>query len=481
MGFEEIPHPASKARLPLQSVVACKDVVQACGFEMRGGAELVVFYICGFLCKIWSNNIKVAEYDPGLIPSRHAFESQSGVVWWLSFSHEISVRVIDNCGCISGALPFFNLHPVISFSIFPSCLGETDMPRSPVVAARHGFTLIELLVVIAIIATLVAILLPAVQQAREAARRSTCKNNLKQLGIALHNYHDTYNAFPAGLYPATNNGALAGTEGRDGAWGWAAMLLPFVEQAPLYDALRPGPNQLQDAVGNASLLALMQTPIALFRCPSDSAPDTNNQRKVPSTATGAGDANCTTNCEEIATSNYLGVLNSNNNNRTNANGMFIWGDNQASNTITIRRMRDVTDGLSNTIAIGERAWELNNPALGTKELLYAGVIFGANGNTELTGSAQGMVYTLGATRTAINCVDGQVANPDVCERGFSSLHKGGAQFVLGDGSVRFISENINHVRNGIGTNPGTSTSIDNVDGTYERLACINDGTVMGEF
>ncbi|MFN3158490.1 MAG: DUF1559 domain-containing protein [Rubinisphaera brasiliensis] len=345
---------------------------------------------------------------------------------------------------------------------------------------RQGFTLIELLVVIAIIAILVALLLPAVQQAREAARRSSCKNNLKQIGLALHNYHDTFGVFPAGLYPATHLGNLAGTEGRDGAWGWATMLLPNLEQSALFDAMNPGPNQLQDAVANATTLNLMQKPISSLRCPSDPGPDINNQRQVPSTATPDGNGDCTTDCVPLALSNYVGVNNSNNLERTNANGLFVWGDSQANNNIRVHSIRDVTDGLSNTIAVGERTWQLNNPNTGNKENLYAGVVFGANGNSAPHGT-QGLVYTLGATRTAINCVDGEVAPTDVCERGFSSQHKGGAQFLLADGSVRFLSENINHVRNGIGGNPGTSTSNDYIDGTYERLAAIDDGGVLGEF
>ncbi len=344
----------------------------------------------------------------------------------------------------------------------------------------RGFTLIELLVVIAIIATLVAILLPAVQQAREAARRSTCKNNLKQFGIALHNYHDTYNTFPAGLYIATNNGIPDGIEGRDGSWSWGTMLLPFVEQPALFDLLRPGPVEMADAVGTPAVLAEMQKPISLFRCPSDPAPDTNDWFQVPSSATPPGDANCTTGCEKIATANYVGVANSNNMERNNVNGIFVWADARDGNSTTVRRMRDVTDGLSNTIAIGERTWELNNPALGRKDRVNAAVVFGANGNSKLH-DQQGLIYVLGTTRTAINCVDGQVANPDVCERGFSSQHKGGAQFVMGDGAVRFVSENINHVRNGIGANPGGTSENGYVDGTYERLSAINDGAVLGEF
>src|SRR4051812_6730319 len=93
---------------------------------------------------------------------------------------------------------------------------------------KRGFTLIELLVVIAIIAVLIALLLPAVQQAREAARRSQCKNNLKQIGLALHNYHDTANTLPPG-WIGDPTGSNAGNR-----WGWGTMILPYLDQAPLY-------------------------------------------------------------------------------------------------------------------------------------------------------------------------------------------------------------------------------------------------------
>ena len=96
---------------------------------------------------------------------------------------------------------------------------------------KRGFTLIELLVVIAIIAILIALLLPAVQQAREAARRSQCKNNMKQIGLALHNYHDVYNTFPPGYVGQTDVSILAGY----GLWSWSALILPYIDQAPLYN------------------------------------------------------------------------------------------------------------------------------------------------------------------------------------------------------------------------------------------------------
>lgn len=100
---------------------------------------------------------------------------------------------------------------------------------------RRGFTLIELLVVIAIIAVLVALLLPAVQQAREAARRSSCKNNMKQLGLALHNYHDTHFSFPPGYLDQDSYGGFGFVDINQGHWAWSASLLPFLDQAPLYN------------------------------------------------------------------------------------------------------------------------------------------------------------------------------------------------------------------------------------------------------
>ena len=108
---------------------------------------------------------------------------------------------------------------------------------------RHktGFTLIELLVVIAIIAILIALLLPAVQQAREAARRTQCRNNLKQIGLALHNYHDNFNVITPLAYG--DGGINAQTS--NPTWAWSTMILPYMDQAPLYNQLNPGPNTLR--------------------------------------------------------------------------------------------------------------------------------------------------------------------------------------------------------------------------------------------
>ena len=160
------------------------------------------------------------------------------------------------------------------------------------VNVKSGFTLIELLVVIAIIAILVALLLPAVQQAREAARRSTCKNHLKQIGLGLHNYHDTYNVLPPGWIGYRNTQTTI-----TDAWGWNTYILPMVEAGPLYDALQLKNAQSLTAGVNDTAVrrAEMRKPLAVYRCPSDSAKLTNNDdtRKL--------------NSQDLATSNYVGI------------------------------------------------------------------------------------------------------------------------------------------------------------------------------
>ncbi|MEX0793188.1 MAG: DUF1559 domain-containing protein [Pirellulaceae bacterium] len=317
----------------------------------------------------------------------------------------------------------------------------------------HGFTLVELLVVIAIIGVLVALLLPAVQQAREAARRMQCSNNLKQLGLALHNYHDTHLAFPGISHKCAP--AVVGTEGTHAHWTWGTQILPFMEQGATYDVLTSANDYMHDAIADAARLAVLKTPLSAFRCPSDPGPDLNSKYLCVD--------------QQTALSNYIGNNDAQEVTRAANTGVFVAGDTVTpGQSILKRRMSDITDGTSNTIAIGERAWSLGGVELG------AGLIYGMSGNSDLRLASDynhGFISVVGAGKPPINwnLTCGSTCNDVDGRQGFSSLHPGGAQFVFVDGSVRFLSETIFH------TPAGANES------TYELLLAVADGLVIGEY
>ncbi|QDT66328.1 DUF1559 domain-containing protein [Calycomorphotria hydatis] len=340
---------------------------------------------------------------------------------------------------------------------------------------RIGFTLIELLVVIAIIAILIALLLPAVQQAREAARRSQCKNNLKQLGLAIHNYHDSHGTLPLGIVHQN-----LGT-GQNSQWSWGALILPFMEQAPLYKSIGVGDISLAEAIDDAAKEALMQIPLSTYRCPSDVGPQLNTEHPTYGATSAGGD---------LATSNY--IANNGAHGRASGSGFVALLDDvdSAGSVFAVNRklkFRDITDGTSNTILIGERPWELDNPAGGDKLLCEAGVVFGSriqtNTNASLdfinTNSPKShMRHVFGSGEAAINSITvgtlakiGSGDDEEHCRVGFGSPHVGGAQFVMSDGSVHFVSENIDHTPE--------NAALDNT--VFENLLSRNDGNVVGEF
>ncbi len=207
---------------------------------------------------------------------------------------------------------------------------------------RHfGFTLIELLVVIAIIAVLIALLLPAVQAAREAARRIQCTNNLKQIGLALHNYHASWNSFPVGFLYAYQ-GVLPISSPLQYRWSALAQMAPQMEQANLYNALNFDFPIAHQPTGTGSLFwpyfpantTAMATQVALFRCPSDSAPPPTANSGPTNYAFCSGDG-------------------SNGGDATNANGTFILGLPES--------VASVTDGTSQTVAASEQLLGIAGP------------------------------------------------------------------------------------------------------------------------
>ncbi len=328
-------------------------------------------------------------------------------------------------------------------------------PRSPRLRSgvTAGFTLIELLVVIAIIAILVALLLPAVQQVREAARKSQCQDHLHNIGVALHGYEASFGVLPPGVvrqtadvhYDPAGDANTLNVE----SWGWGAFLLPNVEQKPLYDQCGIGQGRTLENVVNTNL-SLLETSIDIYRCPSDTAPDVRTVALSGYTPRFAlwGTSNYKAVQSHRATSPYGNVL-------TEVTGCF-YGNSKV-------RFRDITDGTGNTILVGEVAWVGRIPALRYSAAVWAGCRLGLGGNCADDILAGG--------RGAINH---QVNNADQMQESFHSAHPGGAQFVMGDGVVRFLSENIDYRTNG-----DSNSSVE--DSVYERLLSRKDGQPVGSY
>ena len=319
---------------------------------------------------------------------------------------------------------------------------------------RRGFTLIELLVVIAIIAILIALLLPAVQQAREAARRTQCKNNLKQLGLAVQNFHDTFNCYPVGSTDDDGNN-----------WGWGVNLLPYFDQAPLYNALQadtvnywtppltgatqlthlsvdsnpfPAGNTAQANQANTTAAnGAAKTILAGFTCPSDILPAKDNNE--------FGKSNYLANFGIEPPTTSAGCAQWKGSSQT---GLILYANDNGSCWVT--KIRDCTDGTSNTVIFGEVSTSMNVRADKTDDVAYP---TWAGGNTAScvgmkSGASVGrlMDANFRPNHPATN------ANSDIS---FGSRHTGGVHVALCDGSTRFISENIDSaVYRGLGTRNG---------------------------
>jgi prepilin-type N-terminal cleavage/methylation domain-containing protein/prepilin-type processing-associated H-X9-DG protein len=260
---------------------------------------------------------------------------------------------------------------------------------------RRGFTLIELLVVIAIIAILIALLLPAVQQAREAARRTQCKNNLMQIGIAMHTYEMSFEMMPPGTVNLT--GPIRNIE-EGYHMSWLVQILPSIEQAGLF-----GMINFNESVYAPLNTAPRATVIISFLCPSD-----NRQSGGVSSYAGCFSG------DDVAID-------------MNNNGLLFLNSGVG--------YQEIRDGASNTILAGEKI-----VAAGFKDMGWMSGTMATLRNTEVPINAG---WDIGGSRTTRNGSMAPLPAPsDTATSGFSSQHTGGAQFVFADGSVRFLSENI---------------------------------------
>lgn len=334
---------------------------------------------------------------------------------------------------------------------------------------RRAFTLIELLVVIAIIAILIALLLPAVQQAREAARRTQCRNNLKQMTLACHNYQETHGVFPPGYIRGTVGFRNPNVPG----WGWQVFILPFIDQGPLYDLLDPTTYSLQQVgalqnpqLGTVTLASeALQTYVDGFICPSDKNDRIAHPDRHWGGAAGSQLGNLRPGLTTYVGNRGLrdGVQNSN-----DPFGAFYYDSRL--------KPSDFSDGMSNTFFIGER----------NTEKCRAGSWIGIRNPDG--GGSRGIWYNIGHTRTVQNAPDPPFGwgSDNGCGESFASEHAGGCFWSLADGSVRFVSDSIEFVdgSGGYGNVWDNFTPGDTRYSwmyLYNRLSRRNDGFPVGEF
>jgi prepilin-type N-terminal cleavage/methylation domain-containing protein/prepilin-type processing-associated H-X9-DG protein len=286
-------------------------------------------------------------------------------------------------------------------------------------AKRTGFTLVEILVVITIIGVLIALLLPAVQGAREAARNVSCRNNLRQIGIAMQVYYSEHDCFPPAFM-----GSAQGFFGPH--WSWSAFLLPSLEQQSLYDSLGVATQPFGNGVAFAQPCPNTQMSLSVFVCPSDGGPALNSDKG------------------QFAKSNYRGIMG----NIAQPTVAFGVANNGIVYLNSCISTGDITDGTSNTLLVGECSLSATPVHYGA---LWAG----------MRGSDSDGVIWVSDTMWWID------SSPDYCINGhqpqaFGSKHPGGATFLFADASVHFLSESINGQ-------------------TLEWLAARNDGNSVSGF
>ena len=358
-----------------------------------------------------------------------------------------------------------------------STTASTRLRRMTASSRSPGFTLIELLVVIAIIAILIALLLPAVQQAREAARRSQCKNNLKQYGLALQNFHDNMGNFPLGRPDDDNRN-----------YGWGLYILPYMDQTAAYNAIKNDPlrvvlwpkggNPFLDPYTGATIanidnygqgtatcqacingnhgnsMAKRVMPFAV--CPSDILPAVDNN--------GYGKSNYCGSVGALPANTAISAMDGSacgTHNGLAQNGILPYA--KSNTAVWVVNMRDVKDGTSNTIMVGEVSESLRVGLTGANAPFPTWVSANNDGGCGFRSGGSGLRLAgsfAPRNQTALKINDRTSIDSDAC---FGSQHAGGATFLLVDGSVRFISQNID------------------VDNVYPRLGARNDKLSVADF
>ncbi|GAC1341350.1 MAG: hypothetical protein NVSMB14_06630 [Isosphaeraceae bacterium] len=326
------------------------------------------------------------------------------------------------------------------------------LPRFPTMNRRRALTLIELLVVITIIGVLIALLLPAVQSARESARRIRCVNNLKQLGLALHDYHSVMNTFPSSYLARSpfSNGATDVSPG----WGWGTMILPQLEHRPLFNAAN-----FSLAIEDPSNATAVQPIISIYLCPSDMPSNgpffvTDPNLKPIVAMAPSSYAACVGN---DLTDTTTGINNDGKGNGTMFRNSRI-------------RFADITDGTSQTVLLGERAWAVNQ-----------GVWAGVPNNGVIRRGPQNPNPTTGASyypAATLVQAHGNVLNSDSDPDGglddYSSFHPGGANVLFADGSVHFLKS----VPQNSGVRPNATTIYSPTSLILQALCTRNGGEVV---